>query len=82
MRTCTTSGTSDKTAGETVVVKGESTDAVVTSVALSPVAAVAAVGLILGLVSFFMIAAQLVDLARLTLIVFAPHVASIKVAAG
>jgi hypothetical protein len=64
----------DATTGETVV-KGEDSDAAITSVALSPVAAVAAVGLISGLVSFFMIAAQLVDLASLTLIVSAPYVA-------
>jgi hypothetical protein len=64
----------DETTGETVV-KGESTDAVVTSVALTPVAVVAAVGLVSGLVSFFMIAAQLVDLASITLILFAPYVA-------
>jgi hypothetical protein len=64
----------DETTGETVV-KGEPTDAVVTSVALTPVAVVAAVGLVSGLVSFFMIAAQLVDLASITLILFAPYVA-------
>jgi hypothetical protein len=65
--------TKDETTGETVV-KGETTDAVVTNVAMVPVAAVASVGLVSGMVSFFMISAQLVDLASITLILFAPYV--------
>jgi hypothetical protein len=59
--------------GETVV-KGEATDAIITHVALTPVAAVAVTGLVSGMVSFFMISVQLVDIASLTLILFAPYV--------
>jgi hypothetical protein len=64
----------DEDTGETVV-KGETTDAIVTNVAMVPVAAVAATGLISGMVSFLTISAQLVDLASITLIMFAPYVA-------
>lgn len=64
--------TTDASTGERTV-KGEHTDAIVTNVSMTPVAAVTAVGLISGLVSFFMISAQLVDLASLTLILFAPY---------
>jgi hypothetical protein len=66
--------TRDEASGETVV-KGEQTDAIVTKVAMTPVVAVAAVGLVSGMVSFFMITAQLVDLASITLMLFAPYVA-------
>jgi hypothetical protein len=66
--------TRDADTGETVV-KGEKTDGVVTNVAMIPVAAVTSIGLVSGMVSFFMISAQLVDLASITLMIFAPYVA-------
>jgi hypothetical protein len=66
--------TVDEATGETVV-KGEKTDGLVMNVAASPVTAVSAVGLVSGIMSFFMIASRLVDIASLTLILFAPYVA-------
>jgi hypothetical protein len=66
--------TVDGETGDTIV-KGQGTDGVVKNVALTPVVAVAGVGLVSGTISFFMISAQLVSIASLTLMLFAPYVA-------
>jgi len=64
----------ETTADGEVVVQGEATDAWVTALHTAPVAAVAFVGLVSGIASFVLITGRLVDIASLTVILFAPLV--------